>query len=318
MRYRLTTGLLLLALLCSCATPPQSAALLQQAPAELPSSFLITDLPFFPQQDYQCGPAALATVLLASGVAVTPGQLVPQVYVPARKGSFQIEMTAAARSHSRVAYTLEPTLQALLQEVSAGHPVLVLQNLGLSVLPRWHFAVVKGFDLARNRVILNSGRMENREVSLAVFERTWARGDHWAEVVLPASVLPATAEPQAWFSALVALEQTGQTATASEGYMTGLQRWPDDQRLLMGAGNLHYAAGDSALALALFTRVAELYSDYAPAHNNLAQLQYEKGNVALALQHARRAVALGGEFAAVYQQTLDQLEQAEEPPQAPP
>lgn len=307
---RLTIGLLLVALLCSCATPPQSAALLQQTPAGLSDSALISDLPFFPQEDYQCGPAALATMLQASGLAVTPEQLVPLVYVPGRKGSFQIEMTAAARSHGRVAYTLQPQLEALLKEVAAGHPVLILQNLGLQVLPRWHFAVVKGYDLERKHLVLNSGRIENYEVALRTFERTWARSNHWAEVVLPATELPATAQPQAWFSALVALEQTGQAGTAQQGYEAGLRRWPDDRSLLMGAGNLAYTTGDNAEALALFGRVTDLYPDYAPAHNNLAQLHLEQGEHTQALEHARRAVALGGEFAAVYQQTLDELLEA--------
>ena len=34
---------------------------------------------FFTQSDYQCGPAALATVLSAAAVDVTPDQLVPEV-----------------------------------------------------------------------------------------------------------------------------------------------------------------------------------------------------------------------------------------------
>ena len=40
----------------------------------------LTQTPFFPQQSHQCGPAALATALGASGVDVTPDDLVPQTY----------------------------------------------------------------------------------------------------------------------------------------------------------------------------------------------------------------------------------------------
>ena len=101
-----------------------------------------------------CAPAALATVLVASGVNVSPEALVPMVYVPLRQGSFQVEMVAAARSFDRLAYQIPPTLDALFAEISMGHPVLVLQNQGLSWYPRWHFAVVRGFDIKRRRVIL--------------------------------------------------------------------------------------------------------------------------------------------------------------------
>src|SRR5690606_29180337 len=124
-------------------------------------------------------------------------------------------------------YTLAPTLEALLQEVASGHPVLVLQNLGLDWLPRWHFAVVKGYDLQHRRLFLNSGRIENYPLSLETFERTWARAAHWAQVMLPADELPATATPHALFQALAALQEVGQATSAARGYEAALQRWPD-------------------------------------------------------------------------------------------
>lgn len=309
---RLASSLLMLALLGACATPPQSAALLRQTPAGVPATASVAGLPFFPQDAYQCGPAALATVLQHSGIALTPEALVPLVYVPERRGSFQIEMSAAARQQGRVVYTLAPSLGALLQEVAAGHPVLVLQNLGLDLLPRWHFAVVKGYDLGRRELLLNSGRHENYRVSIATFERTWARAAHWAQVVLPPHELPATAEPAALFQALAALQETGQPAAAALAYEQALQRWPEERSLLMGAGNLSYALGNADAALDLFQRVVRRHQDYAPAHNNLAQLLLERGEPDAALLHARQAVALGGEYAALYQATLQQIEAAME------
>lgn len=307
MWIRLACSVMLFTLLGACATPPQTAALLRQAPAGLPASTLIDDLPFFAQDDYQCGPAALATVLQHSGVPLTPEALVPLVYVPQRKGSFQIEMSAAARQQGRVVYTLAPELGALLQEAAAGHPVLVLQNLGIAAFPRWHFAVVKGYDLDAQRLILNSGRNQNYAVALTTFERTWARGGHWAQVVLPPEQLPATAEPVALFQALAALQETGQQDTAAAGFDAALQRWPHDVSLLMGAGNLRYALDDKDAALSLFRQVTELQPDFAPAHNNLAQMLFERGEFTAALEHAQRAVSLGGDFAAVYQGTVDQI-----------
>jgi tetratricopeptide (TPR) repeat protein len=304
---RLACSFALLLLLAACATAPLSAALQRQTPAGIPRAALIADLPFFAQDAYQCGPAALATVLLHSKIEVTPEALAPLVYVPQRKGSFQIEMVAAARQYQRLVYTLEPTLSALLQEVAAGNPVLVLQNLALDMLPRWHFAVVKGYDLEARQLTLNSGRIENYRMPLTTFERTWARGGHWAQVVLAPPQLPATAQPTALFQALATLQETGQTNTAAEGFAAALQRWPDEAMLLMGSGNLHYSMGDKNSALAQFRRVTELQPDHAAAHNNAAQLLFERGEYSEALRHARQAVALGGAFAAAFQTTLDQI-----------
>src|SRR5690606_15890104 len=93
-------AVLLTGALAGCVGAPQSAALLaswDEQALPLHSPILLDNVPFFAQDEYQCGPAALATVLVADGVEVTPEELVDQVYVPARQGSLQIEMLAAPR-----------------------------------------------------------------------------------------------------------------------------------------------------------------------------------------------------------------------------
>ena len=96
---------------------------------------------FFPQDTHQCGPAALATVLVTTGVDTTPEQLVPEVYIPARRGSLQLEMLAAARRHGRIPWLLPPEFTALQAELAAGNPVLVLQDLGALGSRGWQYAV---------------------------------------------------------------------------------------------------------------------------------------------------------------------------------
>lgn len=304
MNFRLLFCLAAAVLLSACISPPQSAALRQQAPPELREPVLLAQVPFFPQDAFQCGPAALATLLVASHVAVTPEQLVPLVYVPERKGSFQVEMVAAARSHGRLAYRLAPTLSALFSEVRAGNPVLVLLNLGLAWYPRWHFAVVKGFDLAQRKVVLNSGIYENYAMTLATFERTWARAEHWGILALVPGTVPAEAEPVAYYSAVAALAETHPESSIDVAYRSGLQAWPNDSNLLMGYGNLLYQQGHSAEAAAQFSKVLTLYPAYAPAWNNLAQILFEQGDIPHARVHAREAVALGGAFLDTYRATL--------------
>ncbi|MDW8252235.1 MAG: PA2778 family cysteine peptidase, partial [Myxococcales bacterium] len=199
------------ALLAGCAGP-QARALLAQPPAALAERVELEEVPFHPQELYQCGPAALATVLAHSGAAVTPEALVPEVYLPARGGSLQAEMLAAARRHGRLAYPLAPQLADLLAEVAAGTPVLVLQNLALLPPARWHYAVVVGYDLAREEIVLRSGTTRRLALSLAAFERTWARAGRWAMVVVPAEKIPVTAVEERYLAAAVALERSAPEA----------------------------------------------------------------------------------------------------------
>jgi hypothetical protein len=298
-------AILLLLSLSGCVTP-QVQRLNQQWPANLPEQVLLQSTPFFPQEDFECGPAALATLLQTSGVKVTPEQLAPQVFLPGRKGSLQIELMVASRRHGLPAYQLTPTLATVLQEVAAGHPVLVFQNISLPVYPIWHYAVVIGFDRTRQMMTLRSGVTAQLEMSLSVFERTWARGEYWAMVALPVSELPATAEPDSMVTAVAALERLNPQA-AQSAYSTALQRWPAQPLLLMGSGNAAYALGDRTAAAAAYSAAAQADPTLADAWNNLAQVLMEQGQRNEALQALRKALALGGPRLTVYQQLEQQL-----------
>src|SRR5471032_2879219 len=142
-RARLSAGFLFLsAALSGCSLiAPQTSALKAQRPADLPPRAELTQVPFFPQEDYYCGPAALAMVLNAAGVKVTPEDLVDQVYLPGRKGSLQVEMLAATRRHGLVAYELAPKVEDMLREIAAGSPAIVLENYGpFKWFPLWHYS----------------------------------------------------------------------------------------------------------------------------------------------------------------------------------
>ncbi|MBI2132844.1 MAG: PA2778 family cysteine peptidase [Candidatus Tectomicrobia bacterium] len=171
-----STGLLLVLSLSGCATP-QTDQLLAEGHSTAISRAEITDVPFYPQEKFYCGPAALAMALGWSGVPVRPGELVSLMYTPERKGTLQTEILTAARRRGRVAYPVS-SLADLLREVAAGHPVVVLQNLGLSWYPRWHYSVVVGYDLPRGEVILHSGLEARAPMPMRLFERTWARGNN--------------------------------------------------------------------------------------------------------------------------------------------
>lgn len=291
----------------------------------LPATALLDSVPFYPQEDYQCGPAALATVLQASRVSVTPDALVSQVYVPARQGSLQIEMLAAPRRYGRVTHILPPDLEGVLRETQGGRPVLVMQNLGLDWYPQWHYAVVVGYDLDAGDVILRSGLIRDYRLALPVFERTWQRAGHWAVLVLPPGELPLQASEAATFDAVSAfasaqsVEGLADAARAEQAdavgaaWRAGVQRWPESQMLGMGYGNYLYGQGSLPLAAEAYQQVLAAHPDYAAAHNNLAQVLLEQERLEEAEMHARRAVALGGEFAETYRRTLQSIEAAREP-----
>lgn len=280
--------------LSGCATwldagTAQAQQLLAAPPAGLPRRVLLDATPFHPQTELQCGPAALATLLGAAGRPVTPEALTPEVFVPGRGGSLQIEMLGAARRHDAVSTVMPQRLDALLQEVAAGHPVGVMLNLGLSVVPLWHFAVVVGFDLDREELLLRSGQTRELHLPLRTFERTWARSQHWAFVALPPEAVPATASLTAVRDGRIGFERAAPPARAVAAWQSAWQRWPNDLVIGMGLGNSQVAAGDAPAALRTFAQVAEA-TDSAAAWNNLASLRLHTGDLVGARQAARQAV----------------------------
>lgn len=212
-------------------------------------ALLLDKVPFHPQTEYQCGPAALAGVLNASGVAITPQVLAPQVYLPDRRGSLQVELAAATRRAGRIPYPVERTPEALTAELAAGRPVLVLQNLLVRTVPRWHYAVLVGADPDRNRFILNSGTERASPVRASTFVRTWDWAGRWGIVALRPGELPARVEPAEYLTATADFEAVAGAAAARPAWRAALKRWPQEPRVHLALGNQAHAAGDLRAAV---------------------------------------------------------------------
>ncbi|HEY0720774.1 MAG TPA: PA2778 family cysteine peptidase [Gammaproteobacteria bacterium] len=269
-RTLLIAGVFVTLLLTGCATPRQTVSL-RHAPPPVAAQVELTSVPFFPQERFQCGPAALATVLVAQGGDVTPEQLEPEVYLPERHGSLQVEIVAAARRRGYPVYPLEsPELRNLIAEVAAGHPVLVMQNLGFDWLPQWHYAVVVGYDLTRERVILRSATTRRWQSPFAVFERTWARAGYWGVVILPPDQIPATATPLGYLRAAHDLEEVGALADAATAYHSAVLRWPTEYAAGLALGNIEYRRGNLRTAESVFREALKHHPQQPELWNNLA------------------------------------------------
>ena len=259
------------------------------APIELDAT------PFFPQDRYQCGPAALTTVLTASGADVTLDRIVDKVYLPGRKGSLQAELLAAARTSGRLPYVIDPSLNAIREELAAGRPVLVLQNLGIAAIPSWHYAVVIGIDPSGDQIILRSGTDRRRVMSIDLFLRTWRRGDYWAMAVLRLDEPPADPDRTRHFRAIAALEQSGAAAEAAIAWQTALDAWPGEPVALFGLANARLAAGEPVEAERLYRELLAADSRQTVARNNLAMALAAQGRYAEALAEIDGAILSNGE-----------------------
>lgn len=264
----------LVAGLAACSINPRvELATLDVEPTQL------RGIPFHPQTQFQCGPASLAGVLGASGVEVEPDDLAPQVYLPGREGSLQVELLGATRRAGRIPYVIDREPDAIAAELAAGRPVLVMQNLRTPRFPVWHYAVVTGVDPRSNRFVLNSATDEAMEVRAPTFMRTWDWARRWAFVALVPGELPASADALRYAEAVADFERVAGGEASEVAWRAALLRWPTDHRPRLALGNLAYAAGRKGEAAALYHEGLKARPGDPVLSNNLATVLGELGCV---------------------------------------
>lgn len=303
-----TAGVVLLALclllLAGCAATPRLAPATEQA---LPRQVMIEDVPFHAQSDYQCGPASLAMVLNYADVEIPMETLIPQVYLPGREGSVQPEMLATARRHGRIPYVLNDSFDSLLSEIAAGHPVVVMQNLSLPAWPMWHYAVVIGYDLDSEEMILHSGEEAQRIEAFNRFDATWARSGRWAFVALPPGVLPHTIGERRALEAVAAFEQVQGPVAALPAWKSLVEQFPSSGMGHFALGNTRYAAGDTQGAITAFRAAVERRDELGAAWLNLGLLLASQDEADEARYALNRAAALPGSWQTQAKEALAQL-----------
>ena len=230
----------------------------------------LTATPFFPQIQYQCGPASLATVLNESGLTTDPATLAAEVYLPDRKGALQVEMIAAVRRHGRIPYEIDKDLQSIIDQLEHGMPVLVLLNLGISALPVYHYAVVIGYEPDSDSIIMRSGEDYRLLMSRLRFLSAWSKTGSWALTVPPIGKLPAKVNVERFLRSVIALESVGQWQAAQQNYLTVLGKWPDNTLARFGLANTLRTEGKLTEAADQYSKALKQDASHKPARNNLA------------------------------------------------
>lgn len=285
---RIAASVLAALLLQGCL--PAQTIRLRQEHAEVLYRDVRLDVPFIPQADYQCGPAAMGMELAWLHHPVPQQRLISSLYVPGRKGTFKEEMAAQARVQGMLVLPVGPELQDLLLSLDQHRAPLVLLNLALNFWPRWHFAVITGFDAEHQEFILHSGRHEQERLPLPVLERVWVRAGSWAVVLVDPDHLPGDISVADLLKSTVDLERV-HPRLAIHAYQSLRSRQPNDARISLFMGNAYRAVGDLVHAEEAYHQAMGLQSDDWVAMNNLADLLWHEGRLAEAKLWAQQAVA---------------------------
>ena len=150
---------------------------------EFKNARLIKNVPFHPQEIYQCGPASLAGVLNYWGFNISPGEIAAEIYSPNAKGTLDVDMVLYAERKGLKASQDRGNLEGLKSNIDSNRPLVVLVDDGFWVYEQAHFMVVVGYDAGG--LIVNSGKEQNRFIPLGRFMRSWERTKFWTLRITP-------------------------------------------------------------------------------------------------------------------------------------
>ena len=147
------------------------------------SAVRIDKVPFYPQDEYQCGPASLAGVMNYWKVPVTPDEIAREIFSRTARGTLTIDMVFYAERKGLTARQYRGSWNDLRKKVTDGYPLVVLVDEGFSLYQANHYMVVTGFD--DRGVIVNSGPTKQGVVETDAFVRRWERAGFWTLWIYP-------------------------------------------------------------------------------------------------------------------------------------
>jgi ABC-type bacteriocin/lantibiotic exporter with double-glycine peptidase domain len=144
---------------------------------------IIKNVPFYPQEKYQCGPASLAGILNFWGVTVLPEEIASEIYSRSARGTVTLDTVLYSEKKGLKASPYEGSFEDIKKKIDAGHPLIVMVDEGFWIYQKEHFMVVLGY--YEKGVIVNSGKNQYEFIPLSDFLKSWGRTGHWTLLITP-------------------------------------------------------------------------------------------------------------------------------------
>ena len=174
-----------LLLLTSCLAPNR-AVVLEEIKNNPSAGAYIKDVPFFPQQDYMCGPASLASVTMYWNRGNTDvEEITAGIYIERLKGTLPLDMLLYAREKGFDVEYYSGSMDDLREKLSGGFPLILFLNLGLKSYPMGHYVVAVGYSDVVAAVLVHSGTEKESSMSYNELERAWSKTDYATLIVKP-------------------------------------------------------------------------------------------------------------------------------------
>lgn len=161
----------------------------QSLDSHYPASFYIENIHFFPQEEFQCGPSVLASVLNYFGYKIVPEEISKVIYLRRIEGTLNMDMVSFAKGYEkdgRIAVSeAHGDIELIKKDITDGHPVIAFVDLGFWDIRKGHYMLIVGYDDIKGGIIANSGIEKDKFISYNRFLKIWERGGYWALRIVP-------------------------------------------------------------------------------------------------------------------------------------
>lgn len=142
---------------------------------------VIESVPFFPSNDYQCGPASLASVLMYLGLGISPQEISKEIFSVGARGTADFDMILYPIKRGFKSLHYRGSLEDIKEKIKEGKPLIVMTDEGFWFYKKYHYMVVLGFD--SSNVIVNSGEERFKRISYEDFNKKWKKTDFWTLLI---------------------------------------------------------------------------------------------------------------------------------------
>lgn len=150
-----------------------------------PSGRLIKGVPFFPQKEKMCGPAALSSVLGYWGEKIGLDEAKKAVYAEKLEGTLPMDLIIHAREKGYDAKFYRGGFDDLKSKVSDGNPLILFLNLGYDFYPIGHYIVVVGYSEGKKVVLAHSGMNREEAFTFDRLDSLWKKTNYSTILIKP-------------------------------------------------------------------------------------------------------------------------------------
>ena len=144
---------------------------------------MVEGVPFFPQEEFQCGPASLAGVLNYYGLRITPAEIAAEIFSRSARGTLDMDMVFYSRRKGMKAEQFAGNFDDLQDSLDSRRPLIVMIGQGFWIYQNHHFMVVVGYN--KEGIVVNSGKEKNKFLSRDAFLKSWEKAKFWTLRITP-------------------------------------------------------------------------------------------------------------------------------------